>query len=215
MRSVFFWSAPADEDGQVLRQRAGGQQGVVEPVEPARVAEALAVEQAAHDLDGLVQPVETLAHGRPEVDPEGLVLPREPGPADPEDRPPAGHVVQRRRELGRVTGVAEGVRPDHQPHAHPRGPRRDRAHREPALQDRLLPRPEDRVQVVPGPDGVPAGFLGGDCCPDESGPVRRLAPELGPELDVGHTGLRPRHQRPEARKALDRLAVEGRRIIRR
>ena len=56
----------------------------------------------------------------PEVrDPERLVLALEPRAADPEDRPAARHVVERRGELRGEPGVAERVGADHQPEADP------------------------------------------------------------------------------------------------
>ena len=78
------------------------------------VIDPLAVEQPADQHDRLVQPAETLAEARPEVDAEGLVLALEPGATDAEHRAAAGDVVERRRELGRQPGVAERVGPDHQ-----------------------------------------------------------------------------------------------------
>ena len=136
-------------------------QRVVERVEPALVTEPLPVEQPAHQHDRLVEPVEPLADGR-EVDAVGVVLALEPGAADAEHGPAAGDVVERRRELGDVPGIAERVGPDHQPETDVAGDRAEPGQHAPALEDGLLPRAEDGHQVVPRPDRIPAGIVGGD-----------------------------------------------------
>ena len=179
-------AAAADEDRQVSLQRDRAQERVVEAVEAPGVVEALAVEEAAHQPDGLVEAVQALAHARPEVDPERRVLAGEPGAADPQGRPAARHVVEGRRELGGVARVPERVGADHQSHLHAPRAGRHGAHGQPALQDRLLPWPEDGVEVIPGPDGVPAGILGGEGGREEARPVAGLAPELGAEAHGRH-----------------------------
>src|SRR4029078_7691353 len=68
------------------------------------------------------------------------------------------------------------------PDPHPCRARADRHQDRPALEDRLLPRPEDREEVIPGPDRVPACGLGGQTGVAPLGPGRLLRPELGPEL---------------------------------
>src|SRR4029079_6860932 len=105
----------------------------------------------------------------------------EPGAADAEHGPAAGQVVERRRQLGGVAGVAERVRPDHQPHTDARRVRGEAGEDAPALEDRLLPRPEDGHQVIPRPDRVPARLLGGEGRIAEARPVGLLRPELEPE----------------------------------
>ena len=94
--------------------RARLAQGVAHRVARPVVTELLAVEQAAHQHDRLVQPAEALAGARPEIDAERLVLPLEPRAADAEHGPAVRDMVQGRGELGGQARVAERVRPDHQ-----------------------------------------------------------------------------------------------------
>ena len=68
-----------------------------------------------HQVHGLVEPVQTVADARAEVDAERGVLGLEPGAADPEHGPPAGQVVEGRDLLDHQRRVAERVGPDHQP----------------------------------------------------------------------------------------------------
>ena len=172
---------PADQDRQVALKRPRGEESVVERVEAALVAEPLAVEQPAHEHDRLVQPVEPLAVPGEEVDAVGVVLALEPRATDAEDGPPARQVVERRGQLGRVARVAERVRADHEPEPDARRDRGEARQDAPALEDRLLPRPEDGHQVIPCPDGVPARLLGGEGRIAEARPVGLLRPELEPE----------------------------------
>ena len=153
----------------------------MEAVGPTVVIDALTVEQPADDPDRLVEPVEPFADGRPEVDPECVVLALEPGATDPEDRPPAADVVEGCCQLGRVARVAEGVRTDHQPEPDPGRDGGPGGEGEPALEDRLAPRALDREQVVPRPDRVPAGRLSLERSLSDPRPVARLRPELGAE----------------------------------
>src|SRR4029079_18901288 len=151
-------------------------------VEAAVVVEPLAVEQTAHQHHRLVEVVEPVAHAAPEVDPERLVLAVEPRAADPEDGPAVADMVESGGELRGQPGVAERVGAHHQPEPNPGRDRADRHQERPALEDRLLPRPEDREEVIPGPDRVPACGLGGQTGSARLGPGRLLRPELGPEL---------------------------------
>ena len=174
-------AGPADEDREVLLDGARGADCVVERVDRAPVIEPLAVEQAPHQRHGLLQAIQPLAGPTPEVDAEGVVLTLEPGPADAEDRPSARHMVQGRRQLGREAWVAERVGPHHQAEPDPFGQRPEAGHQGPALQDRLLPRAEDRKEMVPRPDRVPPVCLGVEGRVPECGPGGRLGPELKTE----------------------------------
>ena len=124
IRSVLLRPGAADQDRQLRLDRTRRAQRVVERVEAALVAEPLAIEQAAHEHDRLVEPVEPLARAAEELDPEAVVLALEPGAADAEHGPAVRDVVERRGELGGQARVAERVRADHQPEPHPRRHRR-------------------------------------------------------------------------------------------
>src|SRR5512134_1904977 len=165
----------ADEDRQVGLDRARLAERIDHPVETAVVAHPLAVEEAPHQHDRLVEPVEALAEaGAPFLEAERLVLALEPGPADPEDCPSAADVVERRGELRRQPRIAERVRPDHEPEADARRDGGRGREGRPALEDRLLPGTDDREQVIPGPERVPAGRLGGERRVAELRPGRPL-----------------------------------------
>ena len=188
-------AAAADEDRHVGLHRARLAQRVLECVEAALVGHELAVEQAAHERDGLLELVQSLAHTRAEVDAERLVLALEPGAADAQDRAPVRDMVQRHRELRRDARVAERVRPDHEAQPDALRDRRNGRQEFPALEDGLLPRPLDGEQMVPGPDRVPACRL---CCEGrvpELRPGGGLGPQLQPELDAGHRAPTPRDGR--------------------
>src|SRR3970282_1372248 len=114
------------------RPRGGGgwrADGVAQGVEASLVRDALTVEQATDEANRLVEPVQSLAEARAEVEPKGVVLPLDPAPAEAEDRPSVAHVVQGGGQLRRQAGVAEGVGTDQQAEAHvarQRRPRRPR-----------------------------------------------------------------------------------------
>ena len=184
----------ADQDRQLGLDRTRRAQRVVHRVEAALVAEPLAVEQPAHEHDRLVEPVEPLARAAEELDAEAVVLALEPGAADAEHGPAARDVVERRGELGGQPRVAERVRADHQPEPDPRRHGAEPGQHAPALEDRLLPRPEDGHQVVPRPDRVPARRLGGEGRIAEARPVGLLRPELQPETGHRHN-VTPRAHR--------------------
>ena len=177
-----------DQDRQVGLDRPRRAQRVVERVEPALVAEPLPVEQPAQEHDRLVEPVEPLARAVEEVDAERVVLALEPRPADAEHGPAVRDVVEGRGDLGQQARVAERVGTDHQAEADPRRQRAERGQHAPALEQRLLPRPEDGHQVVPRPDRIPVGGLGRERGVAHARPVGLLAPELEPEAgrSVGH-----------------------------
>src|SRR5262249_27220238 len=148
-----------------------------------------------------------LAEPGPEVDPVPLVLALEPGTTDAEDRPPAGEVVERRRELRGEPRVTEGVGADHEPEGRPlrhlRPPGEDR----PALEDRALPRPTDAHQVVPGPQVRGAATLGAYGGIAEGRPAGRLGPQQEPDLDVAHVS--PRGGRGRRRSGRGRTRAAG------
>ena len=157
-----------------------------EGVEASGVAEALAVEKTPDEPHRLVEAVKALPEPGPEVQSERLVLAREPGATDAEHGSSPGDVVERRRDLGRVARVAERVRAHHQAQPDARRARGDRGERKRPLEDRLLPRPEDRLEVVPRPDRVPAAGLRRQRRVEEVRPPRGLAPELGAEPELAH-----------------------------
>ena len=171
----------ADQDRQVRLDRARLAEGVAERVEAAGVVEPLAVEEAAQEHDRLVEPIEPLAEpGAPGlVEPERVMLALEPGAADPEHGSSGADVVEGRCQLGGEPGVAERVGSDHQAEPNARRQGAQGGESGPALEDRLLPRPEDREQVVPRPDRVPAGAFGSQRSVTEVGPRGVLGPELG------------------------------------
>ncbi len=178
--------AAADHDRQARLHRPRGHQRILHRVHGAVVRDELPVQQPAQEHRGLVEAVQPLAEPGPEVDAERLVLALEPGAAEAEDGAPAGEMVERRGELRREARVAERVGRDHQAQ---RGPARDlRPAREdgPALEDRPLPRPDDRVEVVPGPEARGARSLGAHGRVADGRPGVGLGPEQEPDLDVGH-----------------------------
>ena len=157
---------------------------VVERVEPALVAEPLAIEQPAHEHDRLVEPVETLAEAGAEVDAvtrRARARTRRHRSREPPDRPRRGRGSSR---AWRSARVPERVRPDHQAEPDLRRQRPERVEHGPAFEDRLLPRAEDGHQVVPRPDRIPAGLLGREGRVAETRPIGLLRPELEPELRV-------------------------------
>ena len=114
-------------------------QRVRELVVATRVTEPFAIEQAAHDHDRLVEPVEPVAKpGPPLRDREWLVFALEPRATNAEHSPPTADVVEGRGQLRREPGVAERVGADHQPEADPFGHGSDGRERRPAFEDRLL-----------------------------------------------------------------------------
>src|SRR5439155_6651625 len=125
-----------------------------------------------------------------EVDAECLVLALEPGATDAQHRAAVRDVVERRRELRGQARVPERVRPDHESQPDARRDRGDAGEECPALEDRLLPGPLDREQVVPGPDRVPAGRLRRQRRLTDLWPGGLLGPQLQPESDVRHAAAR-------------------------
>ena len=208
VRSVFFGPLPPIRIGRWAWIGRGSQIASWSCVERALVAEALPVEQPAEQHDRLVEAIEALPESRPEVDAEGVVLPLEPGAADAEDGAAIRDVVEGRGELRGQAGVPERVRADHQPEAEAPRHGREGGEGRPALEDRLLGRPEDRQQVIPRPDGVPAEVVDPDrprpgspasrCAGSRVGRPRRIAPSSsgrrssGPAVSIMRRGGRGR-----------------------
>ncbi len=184
-------AAAADQDRQVRLDGAGELGRIVESVGRAVVVDRLPVEQPPDDPDRLIEPVEPLAEAGPEVDPVGLVLALEPGAPDAQHGPSVADVVEGGGELGGQAWVPEGVRPDHQAEPYPAGQGGPGRQAQPALEDRLTPGTLDGEQVVPRPEAVPAGGLGGEGGRPDPGPVAGLRPELGTE--PGRARWRARH----------------------
>ena len=146
---------PADEDRQVGLDRSRLAQRVVERVEAALVAEPLAVEQAADEHHRLVEPVEPLADGpgsrcrrrRARVRTRRRRCRGRPG------RPRGGRGSSRAWRCGPGCGTCW---PRPSARAGPACERREPGEHAPALEDRLLPRPEDGHEVVPRPDASPS-----------------------------------------------------------
>ena len=132
-------SRTADQDRQSGLHRSRPADRVGHLVEPALVGHGLAIEQPPDQPDRLVQPVQALAEAAAEVDAEGVVLPFEPATTEPEDRPAARDVVERRRELGGQPGVAERVGGHEQAQPHPLGQGRERGQGRPALELGIRP----------------------------------------------------------------------------
>jgi hypothetical protein len=147
---------PADQDRQPGLQRKRRADGVAQPVEAAVVSDPLSGEQAAEQPNRLVEAIEAIAEARSEVDPERLVLALEPAGPDPEDRPTARDVVERRRQLRRQPDVAERVRADQEADLDAVGQRSDGRKRGPTLQLAVGPVALIREEMVVDPDRIPA-----------------------------------------------------------
>ena len=144
----------------------------------------LAVEERADRRDGFVEPVEALSEPGAELDPGGLVLQVEPGPAEAPDCPPVTDVVEGGERLGDQGRVPERVRADQQPEARPAGDLRPGGERRVPLEDRLERVAEDRVQVVPRPEVVVAEVVHAPRACLELAPGRRLAPQQHAEPGI-------------------------------
>jgi len=179
----------ADHHRQVPLDRPGQDPQVIERVATAGWArDLLAVKQRSRGRRRLAEPVEPLAEPGPEVQPEGSVLPLEPGAADAHDRPSAADVVDRGEALHCESGVPKGVRADEQAEPDPLGRLGHSRERRVTLEDLLVRVAEDRQEVVPGPDMVvPETFrpLRGS---EETRPVAGLAPQRDSQSQVGHFG---------------------------
>ncbi len=155
------------------------------------MGDGFAIEEPAHQRDGLVEPVQALTGGLAEVDAERLVLALEPGAADTENRPAVRDVIERCRQLRGQPWVPECVCADHEPQSSAGRDRGEAREERPALEDRLLPRALDREEVIPGPDRVPTSRLGRERRFADLRPRRPLGPQLQPEPDLRHSPLIP------------------------
>jgi len=142
------------------------------------------VEHAAHQLHGLIQPVEALAEARTEVDAHGLVLGLEPGAADTQDRASCAHVVERSDHLHDQSGVAEGVGADHQAEGHLPGDSGPAGERHVALEDGSARVADDGIQVIPRPERVVPQVVHRLAEPLERGPVGVLGKAEHPNLEL-------------------------------
>ena len=160
---------------------------VVELIVAARLRrERPAIEDGAHRADRFVEPVETLAEARPEVDAVGLVLQVHPRAADAQDRPALADVVERGGRLRGQAGVAEGVGADEQAQAGLLGRHRPGGEARPAFDDGLIWVAEDGVEVVPRPEMVVAKAINALGGIEHLGPGGGLAPQQDAGLEVGH-----------------------------
>ena len=148
------------------------------------------MEHAADDREGLAEPAKPIGRPCAERESVGRVFAIEPGGTDPEDGAALAHVVKRGGNLGRHGRFPERVRPDHQPNPDPLGRHGPAGQDGPALEDRTLPRPNDRVQVIPGPQGVEPEPFGPDPGVEHRGPRRVLVPAERAKADRRHEGPR-------------------------
>ena len=164
------------------------------------------MEHPAHDRQRLAEPAQPLREAVTELDAVGLVLGLEPGATDAEDRPAAGDVVERRRHLGGERRFAERVGADHQADPDPLGGLGPGGQRQPALEDRAVGAPDDRIEVVPRPQRVEAEAIGASSGFEETRPVGVLVPAQGAKSDVGHppsvVSIRRGHDGPEPGRPL-------------
>ena len=150
----------ADQDGQLLLEGRRVVADVLRLVSRTACGRVHPVQHLAHEIDGLVEPVEPLAETRAEINPVGLVLPPEPGAPDAKDGAAPADVIKRRDHLRGECRVAEGVGADHQPKRHPAGHRRPARQRQVALEDGAAPVALDGVEVVPRPERVIPQLVG-------------------------------------------------------
>ena len=117
-----------------------------------------------------------------ELDSQPLVLGLEPGAADPEDRAPVADVIEGGDHLRHRRRVAERVRTDHQPDRGALGGLGPGCQGHVGLEDRSVVVADDRVEVIPGPQGVEAEAVGPDARLAQVGPGRVLVPAVRAEL---------------------------------
>jgi hypothetical protein len=129
------------------------QDHVIRAVELAGQADALGVEQAADDREGLREARDAAVIR----DAEGVELAPVPAGAEAEDEAPAADLVDRRRHLGDQPRRVKAGAGDQRPDRHARRGRGQRGHQRPRL-----PRPAVLIeQVVADPDRVEPDLLGG------------------------------------------------------
>ena len=152
--------------------------------------DALAVEQATDQPDGLVQPVQARPESGLEFDPEGVMLPLEPAAAEPEDRPTSRHVIERRGELGRESRIPDGVGTDEQAKSHALGQDRQGRKDCPTLGLRIGRVALVGQQVIVDPERIPARRLGREAGVAQGRPAGPVGPERRAEA---HRHLRRCH----------------------
>lgn len=142
-------------------------------------------EETAHPAHGLVEPVESLAEPRSEVDAVGPVLVLEPGAADAQPGATAADMVHGDGGLGREAGVAERVGADHA-----MSPRSIRlvwaAHAARSVQPSKMGcsgSPTMAWEVVPGPQAVEPDVVGESRRLAQLDPGSLLGPEQGADAD--------------------------------
>lgn len=170
-----------DEDRQPRLDRSRFTDGIDHPIEAAVVRDSLAVEEASNEPDRFVQTIEPFAHARPEVETERVMLSFEPAAAHPQDRAPARHMVEGRRELCHEARIAKRVRTHEE--AEPGGlchRGQCREHR-PALELGGPPVTLVRHEVIVDPDRVKACHLRRHASIAECRPIGHLDPERGTE----------------------------------
>src|SRR6185436_5974105 len=148
-------SAAADHDRQAFLHGSRVQHRVLERVVLPLVRHALAVEQRADDLRSLREPARALA-GRSEIDPVGLVLRLIPYGPDPTDRAAVRDLIQRRGDVRDDGRMAIGDARHHRPEANALRDRGESREDRPGFEVRPLLLAGERVEVVPGPNGVDA-----------------------------------------------------------
>ena len=138
--------------------RAGLEHRVVETVVAALEGDPGLLLEAHQDLHGLLEPVHAF-HRLRQVEAVPAVLVRVPARADPEDEPPAAHVVDRDGLLGEERRVAEGVGRDQHAEADPGRHGGQRREQRPGLEARQLGRPVGVEQMVHEPGVVEAELV--------------------------------------------------------
>ena len=100
--------------------------------------------------------------------------------------------------------LAERVRADHQADPDVLGGLRPGRQRQPALEDRTLGGPDDRVEVVPRPERVVAEAVGALAGLEQARPVGVLVPAQRAKSDVGHARRVDGGGPPDALRGRDR-----------
>ena len=170
----------ADHDRQVRLDGRRGEAQAVGPVPRARVRDLLTVQQRAHDLERLLQPVEAVAEAPSELDAVRRVLALVPSPAEAQDRPAAADVVDGRDRLGDEARVPEGDGAHEQAEPDATGHRRPGSEARVPLEHGPVGVPDGGEQVVPGPQVVVAELVD----PPGGRQVRGPVGVLGPQLDT-------------------------------
>src|SRR5450759_2096162 len=168
-------SARGGNDGLI---RPGGGRGDGRGYHPAQ--------HPPDDRQRLPEPAQPLRKTRAELDAEVEMLLLEPGGAKAEDRPAAADLVERRGHLRHEGRVADRIRPDHETDPDALGRGRPGGDRQPSLEDGAVRVADDRVEVVPRPQGVIAEPVRTFPGLEQRRPVRVLVPAEGSELHIVH-----------------------------